>query len=89
MRECRNHFDVEPKDVGRALDKLCVDGVLARRLQQGGGELTELSLLPPEATAQDMGTSQVGPASRALAHGTSAPPKSRTPAWKFSLIGIL
>lgn len=48
-RECRDHFDVDPNDVSKALDKLCIDGVLERRQMSGGGELTELALRPPEA----------------------------------------
>lgn len=32
-RECRDRFDVDPTDVGRAVDRLCAEGVIDRRQQ--------------------------------------------------------
>jgi DNA-binding MarR family transcriptional regulator len=33
VRECRSRFDADQSDVGRALDKLCAEGVIRRRQQ--------------------------------------------------------
>ena len=59
-RACRTHFDVDQTDVGRALDKLCNEGLLLRR-QQATNEfnVTELALKPPEATAEDMASEEI------------------------------
>ena len=43
-RECRQHFDVSREDVGQALDKLCLEGILLRR-QRLQMNLLSLNLL--------------------------------------------
>jgi hypothetical protein len=58
--DLRDRFDVEYADVAKALDKLCLSGVVSRRQQIEGGGLTEVSLVPPEdvgsATPEEVNT---------------------------------